>query len=338
MPSLSRKLAGLSRRLLCLPRRSDVDLADSLPVHPTATDPLKDDRLLHVSPETHTEVSPAANARSETQDVVTQSRQDIANASSPVDALHDSALSEHDAILHRTSRSSSLCSEEQAQETSFPGVPTFTRKPLPSDSRNLRSTSPLLHNPSTEQGNKSVTRELSQLVARSPAAFVSTWRKDMQENCQTHARKDPHLFFLVLMGACAVESHFILENFTPEDLWADMMLSGVADACTTYLRKYPVAKMVRFMVHLLKQHTDVRQRMTTGLSNVVLCLQTACVPPENAEAARASFMALFAQYWKSIWENKKLLTEDDVEGIGESASKARQAVHAAISMFFSVLW
>ena len=32
MPSIFRKLASLPRRLLCLPRRSDFDLADDLPV------------------------------------------------------------------------------------------------------------------------------------------------------------------------------------------------------------------------------------------------------------------------------------------------------------------
>lgn len=78
--------------------------------------------------------------------------------------------------------------------------------------------------------------------------------------------------------------------------------------------------------------------MVTGLSNVIIMLHTAYAPPKDAEATRASFMPLFAQYWKTLWQNRKLLQEDDTEGLGESAAKARIAVHAVISLFFSVLW
>ena len=61
----------------------------------------------------------------------------------------------------------------------------------------------------------------------------------------TNARNDPHLKFLILMDACSVNGHFLSESAKTEELWASMMVSGVADVCTTHLQKYPAAKMVR---------------------------------------------------------------------------------------------
>ncbi|VDC06731.1 unnamed protein product [Peniophora sp. CBMAI 1063] len=313
MPSVFRKLASLPRRLLCLPRRSEVDLTDDLPV--TLGNATKDTTKTVTATSVDATDREAATTVPETRVIVAQR----AHSSDDVADVHN--VTDEESIIDTTHRTPSIyghCSQDDLPDPSCPIA--FPRRAIPTCeqgawARQSRRTSP-------DNGTAHALRELSELAAHSPSSFVNTWRTYLAESRPTVASKNPHLPFLILMDVCAVNSIVVPDASKSEQLWSDMLLSGAADVCSAYLKRYPTTKAL----------------MVTGLSNVIICMHIACAPPKGVEAARASYMSLFAQYWKSIWEHRKLLTDDEVGGSGESASKARSAVHAAISLFFSILW